>query len=676
MSVIELDPITVELVQEGLISIVREMRANMIRTAYSSIIYEGQDFSCCLLDDQGRLIAQAPTDNPLHTFPVPWSVRAVIERFGDDINPGDVFLHNDPYGGGTHLNDVATITPVFVAETLVGYSVVRAHWGDIGGMTPGSLSGQATEIYQEGIRILPLRVISAGDNNEAAFDLIFANVRGERERRGDFRATLVSCRSGGEKLVAMAARYGLENMRHCVERLLERAEERMVDALRSIGEGSFAGETYIESTGQALEPVLVRVRLEIKAGSLTADFTGSAPQTTGPINGGPANVHGSVFTIAKSYLDPATETVNEGSTRPLHVSVPKGSFLNALPPAACGGLAEVKYAADSAVMAALASARPELASGDNKGCGNHVYIGGRKADGDGFIFYEYPAGGTGAYLGGDGNNAVRNFQEGDFSSIQPVEAIENEHPVLVEECAIRADSGGPGQWRGGFGLLRRVRLRAEAAVLSILSDRNLLGPTGVCGGESGMPNRFRVVRNGGELLPSAIPGKASGFPLQAGDVVTIETSGGGGYGDPLERELEAISSDVSQGYITPAHALRRYGAVFDDDGRLNREATEAVRRTLHEDRAIVAVGGGVGVEFEHGRRVVTLDPGLASRVGVEEGDVVELVPVTGAPLRAWAKLRSDGSGESYIELGETGLEVLGRPAGVLLRRLTCWPPAS
>ncbi|MBI4505896.1 MAG: hydantoinase B/oxoprolinase family protein, partial [Chloroflexi bacterium] len=188
MSGSQIDPITLELVQHGLVAVVREMRASMMRTAYSSIIYENQDFSCVIAGADGQFIAQTPADNPAHIFPIPWSVRKVLDRFGEDIYPGDLFLHNDPYTGGTHLNDMATICPVLLEKRLFAFTVVRAHWGDVGGMTPGSISGQATEIYQEGIRIPAMRVYDRGRPNQAVLDLIFANVRGERERRGDFTA--------------------------------------------------------------------------------------------------------------------------------------------------------------------------------------------------------------------------------------------------------------------------------------------------------------------------------------------------------------------------------------------------------------------------------------------------------------------------------------------------------
>ncbi|MBI4506367.1 MAG: hydantoinase B/oxoprolinase family protein, partial [Chloroflexi bacterium] len=487
--VVHADPITLELVREGLIAVAREMRANMMRTAYSSIIYEGQDFSCAIVDHLGQLAAKSPVDNPLHIFPLTWSVRMVLEHVGGDIHPGDVFLHNDPYTGGTHLNDAATIYPVFLDEGLFAFTVVRVHWGDIGGMTPGSISGQATEIYQEGVRIPAIRIYERGKPNQAALDLIFANVRGERERRGDFTASLVSCQQAAKKLEAMAAKYGTETLRTCLARFIQRAEERMRQHIAGLPDGTYAYEAYTESTGRALEPLAARLALTVRGDELVADFSGSSPESEGPTNCGPALAPTAVLIIAKSYLDPS-ETVNHGAWLPLRTILPERSFLNARLPAACGGMNEARYAADTAMMGALAAVVPEAATGDNKGCGSHVYIGGHDDDGRSFLFYEYPAGGTGAWGGGDGNNTVRNFQEGDFASIQPVEAIENESPLLVERCEIRRDSAGAGRWRGGFGLRREVRLLAARGTLSILTDRNILRPHGVFGAEAGAGHRY------------------------------------------------------------------------------------------------------------------------------------------------------------------------------------------
>ena len=235
-----IDPITLEVIRETLVSTVREMRVTLVRTAYSSILYEGEDFSCVLMDGDAQIVAMSKgADHPLHIVPIGWSMKAVREKFGDDIHPGDLFLHNDPYTGGTHLNDVALIHPLFADGQLFVFPVVRAHWGDVGGMSPGSLSGGATEIFQEGVRIPPIRVMERGRPNDAALELIFANMRGPRERRGDYHAMIGTCRKAAERVEGLAARYGAATVRAAVAELMDRAESRMRRAIAALPDGEY-----------------------------------------------------------------------------------------------------------------------------------------------------------------------------------------------------------------------------------------------------------------------------------------------------------------------------------------------------------------------------------------------------------------------------------------------------
>src|SRR5881409_4306252 len=248
-----IDPITLEVVREALSSIVREMRVTLVRTAYSSILYEGEDFSCVLMDGHAQIVAMARgQDHPLHIVPIGWSMKAVQERFGGDIHPGDIFLHNDPYTGGTHLNDVAMIYPMFAPAPagqtgeLFLFPVVRAHWGDVGGMSPGSLSGRATEIYQEGVRIPPIRIVERGRPNQAALDLIFSNMRGPRERQGDFQAMIGTCKKAAERIEGLAVRYGAATIRSAIAVLMDRAETRMRQAIAGLPDGRYRYEAHLE----------------------------------------------------------------------------------------------------------------------------------------------------------------------------------------------------------------------------------------------------------------------------------------------------------------------------------------------------------------------------------------------------------------------------------------------
>ena len=495
MSAIAVDPITLEVLRETFSSIVREMRVTLVRTAYSSVLYEGEDFSCVLMDGDAQIVSMSKgQDHPLHIVPISWSMRAVREKFGDDIHPGDIFLHNDPYTGGTHLNDVAMIYPLFADGRLFVFPVVRAHWGDVGGMSPGSLTGDATEIFQEGVRIPPIRIVDRGTPNQAALDLIFANMRGMRERMGDFDAMIGTCRKAAERVEALAARYGAPVVRAAVVELMDRAEQRMRRAIGALPDGEYSYESHLESGRVRLEPLSIRARVTVRGETITVDLTGTSPQTAAPTNVGPAMAPTGAFTIIKSFLDPGTD-VNSGAFRPLTVITPRGTVVNADPPAPCGGMVEVKYCVETAVMGALAQALDGRVAGDLKGGGNHCYVGGPDPrTGETFIFYEYPAGGTGGFDGGDGSNTVRTWTESDMTTLQPIEAVEQLYPVRIESTRLREDSGGPGRWRGGLGLTREVRVLVPSSRLSVLAEKAVLPPFGVCGGAAGATNRFWVRR--------------------------------------------------------------------------------------------------------------------------------------------------------------------------------------
>jgi N-methylhydantoinase B len=656
-----IDPITLEVIRETLVSTVREMRVTLVRTAYSSILYEGEDFSCVLMDGDAQIVAMSKgQDHPLHIVPIGWSMKAVREKFGDDIHPGDLFLHNDPYTGGTHLNDVALIQPLFAGGRMFVFPVVRAHWGDVGGMSPGSLSGGATEIFQEGVRIPPIRVADRGRPNDAVLDLIFANMRGPRERRGDFQAMIGTCRKAAERVEGLAARYGAATVRAAVAELMDRAETRMRRAIAALPDGEYVYEAHLESGRERLEPLTVRARVAVAGEAITVDLTGTSPQTAGPTNVGPAMAPTGAFTIVKSFLDPGSD-VNSGAFRPLTVITPPGTIVNADPPAPCGGMVEVKYCVETAVQGALAQALDGRVAGDLKGGGNHCYVGGPDPrTGETFIFYEYPAGGTGGFDGGDGSNTVRTWTESDMTTLQPIEAIEQLYPVRVEATVLREDSGGPGRWRGGLGLTRAVRILAPSTRLSVLAERAVLPPFGVCGGGAGATNRFWLRRDGQPIQPSPLPGKVSAFPVEHGDVLMMESSGGGGFGDPLERDPARVAADLAEGYVTPAAAEAVYGVVLRK-GTIDAEGTAARRAALRAGRRRVRLAAGAGLDAGRGRPA-RLDAGTAAALRVGPGAVVELVNPAGAPLRAWVVGLLDGAGPR-AELAPDALRMLGLAAG-------------
>src|SRR5437773_1241035 len=399
----------------------------------------------------------------------------------------------------------------------------------------------------------------------------------------------------------------------------------------ALPDGRYRYEAHLESGRVRLEPLTVRAAVTVAGETITVDLTGTSPQTAGPTNVGPAMAPTGAFTVIKSFLDPGTD-VNSGSFRPLTVITPPGTIVNANSPAPCGGMVEVKYCVETAVMGALAQALDGRVAGDHKGGGNHCYVGGPDPrTGETFIFYEYPAGGTGGFEGGDGNNAVRTWTESDMTTLQPIEAVEQLYPLRVERTALRDDSGGAGRWRGGLGLVREVRIHAPASQLSVLAERAVLPPFGVCGGGAGATNRFWVRRNDQPIQPSALPGKISGFPIQPEDLLIMESSGGGGFGDALDRDLESVARDLAEGYVSPAAAEASYGVV-SRAGVIDAAATAARRASLREARIRVRLA--TGRDLDEGRgRAIRLDADTAARLGVGLQAVVELVNPQGAPLR-------------------------------------------
>ena len=666
------DPIELEIIQEAMISIVREMRGNLVATAYSSIIYEAYDFSCVLIDGSGQIVALAE-DNPSHIFPVPWSVRQMFDTFGEEIRPGDVFLHNDPYTGGTHLNDIAMMFPVFADGRLVLFPTVRAHWGDVGGTTPGSISGKSTEIFHDGVRLPIVKIASGGELNQGLFDMMMANMRVPRERRGDFMSTWGTCQVAERRIAELFERYGVTTVEGAIAELIDRAERRTRQRIEALDDREYVYEHYLDPVGTDAEPVVARARIRIQGSDIDVDFSGSSPQTRAAMNAGPAVAATGAFIVLKAFLDPS-EPINHGNFRPITITAPEGSFFHARYPASCAGSSEVRHAAISAVLGAMSQAMPERMAGDIKGTSNHIYIGGKDPDRpEPFIFYEYPAGGTGGTVEGDGGDALRNFAEGDFASIQSVESIEHESPLLVERCEIRRDSGGAGRHRGGCGLRRDVRVLVENALLSVSSNKNVLPPFGVAAGWPGAPNNFAVIRDGAELAPSDTPGQIQGFPLRRDDVVVMRSSGGGGFGDPLERDPRLVQGDIAEGRVSPGSARRIYGVVTGPDG-LNVGTTAALRAGMRRDRTLLTVEPAPDAPAG-GRIWCELARDTIARLGLNEHGAHEILNGRGPGLRVWIR-GGTAIDESSIRLPERIGRALELRAGdrVALRPLS--PPAQ
>jgi N-methylhydantoinase B len=673
---VSVDPITLEVVCEGLIAIVREMRATVIRASYSPVIWDMDDFSCALFDGQGQMIAQSE-DHPGHVLPMPWSVRCALEDLEGDLRPGDVVLLNDAYRGGTHLNDVTMLCPLFEDGALVVFPAVRAHWADVGGSAPGSYSGLNTNIYQEGVRIPPIKIVEGGRLNRAAMALLLSNMRLPEDRRGDFDASLGACRIAEQRIRRLLARYGTKTVLDCIALNLDRSERRLRARIAALPDGEYVHEDYLEFYPEGrFDPVLMRLTLSIRGDAIVADFAGSSPQVPGVVNSTLATTGAGVLVALKAILDPEGP-INHGTFRPIRLLAPEASIVDVRLDAPAGAHGEVRKRAVSVMLGALAQVIPDLVSGDLCGTSFPNAIGGHDARrGRGFVYYEAPTGGNGAVRDADGASVWGNIDFGNVRTIQSAEALESGTPLRVERSALRTDSGGEGAARGGLGLRREIALLDGEARYSVLSDRAVVPPFGVAGAGPAAPVAVSVRRDG-QAVTFATPGKVTGHPLAAGDVVVLESAGGGGYGDPLARDPERVRADVAAGYVSADRARDGYGVVLAADGAVDAAATAAARARLAAARRRLPVVADERDAYEGGRgrhRVLRLAPAVAATAGVVTGDLVELHGRHPAPLRAWVRVDAGAAGGS-APLDALGRRMLGVAAGdtVELRRLAMPP---
>jgi len=580
-----MDPVTLEILRNGFEAVAEEMNAALVRTGYSPNITERKDCSTALFDADGRMVAQAET-MPVHLGAMPFSVAAATDAFPPaELNPGDSVLLNDPFRGGAHLPDLTLVTPIYEDGSLLGFAANRAHHADIGGSAAGSVAADSTEIYQEGLRIPPVKFIEGGDLNRDVLDLILANVRTPDERRGDLRAQEAANETGRERLGGVVAEHGAATVREAFDDVQNYSERRMRAEIESLPDGTYAFEDVIEDDGRGNEDLPVVAEVCIEGDDVTVDFAGTADQTEGPVNAVRAVTVSATYFALRAVTDPDIPP-NEGCYRPITVDTPAGSLVNPDPPAAVvGGNLETSQRVTDVVLGALAEAVPEAVPAAGQGTMNNVTVGGTDTRDSGserdtladtrdggrngceradareperdtsadtrtdspFAVYETQAGGFGGRTGQDGMDAVHVHMSNTRNTA--VEVLETAYPLRVREYALRPDSGGAGEFRGGLGLRRDIELRTDATV-SLLAERHRTRPYGLAGGEPG--------ESGAAFLDGErVPAKTT-RDCEAGTVVSIRTPGGGGYGDPDERDPEAVLRDLRLGKITPERA-RRYG---------------------------------------------------------------------------------------------------------------------
>jgi len=559
-----IDPITVEVVRHGLIAAAGEMMINVKHAAYSPSIHEIQDVCVGLLDNRADILACAP-GLPMFLADIGEVVRDGFEVLGPDaFQPGDVYISNDPFTIGTHVNNIATYSPVFVEGERVGFAVVRGHMVDMGGTVPGSRSSRLTEIFQEGLRIRQLQLYAEGTPVAAIHRLIADNTRMPEAVLGDLRAQVAACRTGEHRMTAIVRKYGREAFDESCRMLLDHGERLARRSVREIPDGVYRAEAFLDDDGVAVgRRVPIRVRVEVTGDGMTIDFSDFADQTEGSINTGPAGAV-AIARHAFKCLTTPNESPNEGHFRPLNVVAPPGKVISARPPAACGWWSRTTSTTIDCILRAVSDAIPAAVPAAHFGDIPMCLINGYDLRGNRFVFFEPVPGGHGGRPTEDGVSATVCFHEGDTPDV-PVEIQEAMLPVFVEESTLDQDSAGPGLHRGGLGYRRTFRLLSSEASMQLNVDRHYCPPWGLRGGAAARPNSAYIETPGGGRPELVL--KRDGIRLEAGDRVILCGGGGGGWGDPLERPPEAVLRDVIAGYVSRTAARADYGVEVDPERR-------------------------------------------------------------------------------------------------------------
>lgn len=549
----DIDPVTLEVVRNGLAATAEEMNATLVRTGYSPNIKERRDCSTAIFDAQGRMVSQAET-MPVHLGAMPFSVAAAVDAYPpDSLDAGDAILLNDPFQGGAHLPDLTLVSPVFREGDVVGYVANRAHHADIGGAHAGSVAADSTEIYQEGLRIPPVRIAEGGTLDEDLVSVLLANVRTPRERRGDLRAQLAANETGRDRVAALFDRYGTDTVLGVLSAVMDYSERRMRRTIADLPDGETRFEDVLDDDGRGNTELPIVATVAVDGSDLTVDFDGTAPQTAGPVNAVYAVTASATYYAVRTVTDPDIPA-NHGCYRPVSIRTPARSLVDPDPPAAVvGGNLETSQRITDVVLGALAEFAPAEVPAAGQGTMNNVTFGGTDPrDDSAYAFYETQGGGAGGRARGDGLDAVHVHMSNTLNT--PIEVLETAYPLRVERYALRPDSAGAGEHRGGHGIRRDIRIRDHEATVSLLAERHRSAPYGLAGGNSGTSGSAVLNPDREE---TTLPAKVT-RSLPPGSVVSIRTPGGGGYGDPARRVREAIAADLRAGVLSPERARTVY----------------------------------------------------------------------------------------------------------------------
>lgn len=556
-----MDALTLAVIQAGLQQVCNEMDIAFTRAAFSPVIAEADDRSDGIYGaTDGALIAQGELGLPVFVGTMAHSAAHLVRLIGEGAvaapEPGDIYIVNDPYLGGTHLMDVRFALPVFQDGALFCWLQNTGHWPDIGGMVPGGFSAHATEVEQEGLRLPPVKLFKRGVIDREILSIIQSNIRVAEQRIGDIKAQAAALLVGEARLREMLAKHGAATLHAAIAAIRDRAAARMRAEIARIPEGTYRSEAFVDSDGVVNEPLRIALTVTRSGDELVFDLSGSSPPCQGPMNSVWATTCSAVY-LAMKHIFPDVP-INAGTFEPLRVLRPEGTFLDARYPRPVSGCAaEVSQRVAEAVFLALVQALPEEVWAAPAGTSGNFALGGfdpaRRA---GYVMYQITGGGYGAMHDADGlSNGCSTIG---ISKTAPVEVMEQYYPVLFRRFALREGSGGAGTQRGGFGVHYEVELRRGEARASFVMDHGRVGPPGVQGGQDGAPNIVRLHRGGVTTVPEHLS-KDQGLRLQAGDRVEVMTPGGGGYGDPFARDRALVVRDVARGYYTRDDAARLFG---------------------------------------------------------------------------------------------------------------------
>ncbi len=558
-----LDPITLEIMFNGLRSITDETYIALTRSAYSTNIKERRDHSTAICDPAGRLIVQAENSLPIHIASMTGLMDRLLAKYArDDIHEGDLFVANDPHvAGGTHLPDINLALPIFFEGALVAFMCNIAHHADVGGMAPGSMAGGMSEIYQEGLRIPVVKLFRRGELQQDLFDLMLLNVRLPEERQGDYYAQIAACRLGDRRFCELIEKYSISELSVTFDEILVRTERRMRDGVRSIPDGVYEFEDVMDDDGLGAVDIPIKLRMEIDGDRLHADFTGTSPQVQGNINVTMNATQAAVAYSLKAMLDPDIPN-NQGVLDVCETTAPPGCLLNCVAPAPVAARANTSQRIVDVVIGALADALPEAAVGAANGANTTaVFSGVDPATGQGYLYLETLGGGFGGRNDRDGTDGIQVHITN--TSNLPIEVIETEYPLRVERYELIEDSGGAGRYRGGMGIRRVIGPVGHDCTFNGAGERFRHRPWGIFEGDPGASGRF--VRIGADGAAEALEIKPAGIAMQDGERIVVETPGAGGYGSASEREPDAIAVDRSSGKFS-AEFLRNHYGFADDDG--------------------------------------------------------------------------------------------------------------